>query len=858
MGDQNLWRFLASIVCISFSVGYVNSSSQLSASPAMGHHMNATGCHFEAVLKARGGLDGYRLICVENDTLDHVPIGSARASSSIIAIVIKNQPRLRYLRKSDMGLYKRLRKFTLTDSGLRWVERETFIRSKDLERVDLRGNALRTLDWRSMVGLPKATLDVRQNPFVCNCSIYWLAVWNKKVAKRREIQSPDGSQFELSAAFLLTLPSEIVGVDELECASTLGGHTANTTVRDWAFANEDADEETCAVPDVRMHPKEISTIEGNSDAVQFSCSIRSAQPLDDTFRETIQLRIVDANDTPSLIHLDRRYEHDGMTVNISTYNATRGLMGWYMCIGASESGPQFDLASLSVESKPQVRLWGNDLITSEVGQITEAFEFFIVAHPPVTQYTWLKNGVPFDIQEERIAAVVAMKREDETTRRKKPFFYAERLYLTIQMIFAFSFYEGDYELRACNSYGCDQLPFVSYRNASWFPNHPPQLESPIVLTVEREQAPAGTSEIFWIVAVSCTSCGLLLCGIGFAYRWIRGAKILGRGQRGCRQALHARDFEDGQSLQLFSYTSNPVYEPLLSTSVPVVPMASLEIVETLGEGAFGEVYLAYCHLSKRSGDESEKPTAVAAKRLKQFASTECSQDFIREAEFMAKLNHPNIVTFYGVCLRGREDLLLLYEYMDLGDLKRFLALHGPHPELMNAPADTWRLTPLHQIDIARQVAQGLAYLHRSHFVHRDLASRNCLISTGLVVKLSDFGMSRDIYSSDYYRLTHKAPLPVRWLPPEALCYGRFSDMSDVWSYGVVVWEIASFGEQPWRGLSNFDVMQKVGAGETLTPPDDCPRVLREVMLECWRRAPCERVKLDEVITRLTMCSSQPV
>ncbi|XP_009697118.1 PREDICTED: BDNF/NT-3 growth factors receptor-like, partial [Cariama cristata] len=165
----------------------------------------------------------------------------------------------------------------------------------------------------------------------------------------------------------------------------------------------------------------------------------------------------------------------------------------------------------------------------------------------------------------------------------------------------------------------------------------------------------------------------------------------------------------------------------------------------LGEGAFGKVFLAECY---NLCPEQDK-ILVAVKTLKD-ASDNARKDFHREAELLTNLQHEHIVKFYGVCVEG-DPLIMVFEYMKHGDLNKFLRAHGPDAVLMsegNRPAE---LTQSQMLHIAQQIAAGMVYLASQHFVHRDLATRNCLVGENLLVKIGDFGMSRDVYSTDYYR-----------------------------------------------------------------------------------------------------------
>lgn len=150
----------------------------------------------------------------------------------------------------------------------------------------------------------------------------------------------------------------------------------------------------------------------------------------------------------------------------------------------------------------------------------------------------------------------------------------------------------------------------------------------------------------------------------------------------------------------------------------------------------------------------------------------------------------------------------------------------------------------------------MEYLSSHHFVHRDLAARNVLVGEGLIVKISDFGLSRDIYSSDYYRVQSKSLLPVRWMPPESIMYGKFTTDSDVWSFGVVLWEVFSFGLQPYFGYSNQEVIEMIRSRQLLPQPEDCPGRIYGLMVECWNEIPARRPSFRECHARLRAWKSE--
>ncbi|POI20239.1 hypothetical protein CIB84_016016, partial [Bambusicola thoracicus] len=196
-----------------------------------------------------------------------------------------------------------------------------------------------------------------------------------------------------------------------------------------------------------------------------------------------------------------------------------------------------------------------------------------------------------------------------------------------------------------------------------------------------------------------------------------------------------------------NFIENPQY--FCNACVHHVQRRDIVLKWELGEGAFGKVFLAECsHLLP----EQEK-TLVAVKALKEVTES-ARLDFQREAELLTVLQHEHIVKFYGVCTEG-EPLIMVFEYMKHGDLNRFLRSHGPDAKILDQGQGQpcGQLTLSHMLQIATQIASGMVYLASLHFVHRDLATRNCLVGQDLVVKIGDFGMSRDIYSTDYYRVS---------------------------------------------------------------------------------------------------------
>lgn len=291
--------------------------------------------------------------------------------------------------------------------------------------------------------------------------------------------------------------------------------------------------------------------------------------------------------------------------------------------------------------------------------------------------------------------------------------------------------------------------------------------------------------------------------------------------------------------------------------VPEMPRHKIRVLETLGEGLFGLVQLAEIDgslgavtggsLSSISSGAPKK--LIAVKSLKPGASEGAKEDFRSEVRVLSRLDDPNIVRLLGAITRN-EPLAMLLEYMDHGDLCQFLRRHASEgvsgrlplgASAGSAPPPFLSYGAL--IYMGTQIASGMKYLEDLNFVHRDLATRNCLVGRGLTIKISDFGMCRPLYSSDYYRIEGRAILPIRWMAWESVLQGRFTPKSDVWAFGVTLWEILTMARrQPYDELSDEGVLENVshcyhsdGSGMILPPqPPLCPREMYDMLTACWR------------------------
>uniref|UniRef100_A0A2K5DN07 Protein tyrosine kinase 7 (inactive) n=1 Tax=Aotus nancymaae TaxID=37293 RepID=A0A2K5DN07_AOTNA len=270
------------------------------------------------------------------------------------------------------------------------------------------------------------------------------------------------------------------------------------------------------------------------------------------------------------------------------------------------------------------------------------------------------------------------------------------------------------------------------------------------------------------------------------------------------------------------------------------PRASLQPITTLGKSEFGEVFLA-----KAQGlEEGVAETLVLVKSL-QSKDEQQQLDFRRELEMFGKLNHANVVRLLGLC-REAEPHYMVLEYVDLGDLKQFLRISRSKDEKLKSQP----LSTKQKVALCTQVALGMEHLSNNRFVHKDLAARNCLVSAQRQVKVSALGLSKDVYNSEYYHF-RQAWVPLRWMSPEAILEGDFSTKSDVWAFGVLMWEVFTHGEMPHDGQADDEVLADLQAGKARLPqPEGCPSKLYRLMQRCWALSPKDRPSFSEIASAL--------
>ncbi|XP_063955902.1 fibroblast growth factor receptor 3-like isoform X2 [Lytechinus pictus] len=260
----------------------------------------------------------------------------------------------------------------------------------------------------------------------------------------------------------------------------------------------------------------------------------------------------------------------------------------------------------------------------------------------------------------------------------------------------------------------------------------------------------------------------------------------------------------------------------------------LKIEEILGSGQFGTVYKGFAY----GIDGKEKYIPVAVKSLRENATRSMKEDFLEEIKLIVEIgHHPNILPILGCCTAD-EPHYLITELMDYGDLLHFLWKCREEKNAANDPI--YKMTPTGQLQIAIQIARGMEYLSTTLYYHGDLAARNVLVGKGLICKISDFGLADDIYQRGYKRLAPERKRPVKWVSLETNTQGKCSIQSDVWSFGIVLYEIYTLGGVPYPGMDGRYVISKLQQGYRMERPTMCPEEIYEIMRRCWQENPHHR------------------
>ncbi|XP_065204100.1 fibroblast growth factor receptor 2-like [Planococcus citri] len=271
-----------------------------------------------------------------------------------------------------------------------------------------------------------------------------------------------------------------------------------------------------------------------------------------------------------------------------------------------------------------------------------------------------------------------------------------------------------------------------------------------------------------------------------------------------------------------------------------IPRHNLRIGRTVGEGEFGTVAKAE---AKNISVRENETTIVAVKMLKDEHTDTDMVDLVSEMEILKLLgNHPNILQLIGCCSQ-RGPLLVITEYAENGNLQKFLRTHLQ--QSIELPETTL-------MSYARQIALGMEYLVSLKCIHRDLAARNILVTANYTMKIADFGLARNVKNSEYYRKTSNGRLPIKWMAPEALLHHKYTLQSDVWSYGVLLWEIATMGGIPYPAIINLaGLLHALNQNYRMEKPPNTSTNVYNLMLDCWENEPELRPNFSTIVELLT-------
>ncbi|XP_040293290.1 tyrosine-protein kinase Srms [Bufo bufo] len=297
-----------------------------------------------------------------------------------------------------------------------------------------------------------------------------------------------------------------------------------------------------------------------------------------------------------------------------------------------------------------------------------------------------------------------------------------------------------------------------------------------------------------------------------------------------------RSFKTIQELVIFHKTNwkllkSPLLQPCMLeidlTQTWERSRSEFELVRKLGQGFFGEVYEGVWNDTVK----------VAIKTFKEDDLNR--SDFEKEIHALKNICHRNLIQLLALCTIG-EPVYIVTELMVKGNLNEYLK--GPEGK---------RLKNADFLQMICQVADGMEYLEKKQVVHRDLATRNVLVGENLICKIADFGLAR-LLKDDYYSPENNRTIPIKWTAPEALMYCKYSTKSDVWSFGIVMFEVYTLGDMPYKGLNNRDVVTKVTQGYRLPQPPVCTMDIYNLMLLCWEDKPQDRPSFQELVEKLTV------
>ncbi|KAM4581199.1 high affinity nerve growth factor receptor [Odontesthes bonariensis] len=768
----------------------------LSPAPTLGGCPSACRCSF-AMLQ-----------CLDSDGITSIPMLVQQESENVTEIYIENQKGLENITEIDLAFYRELKNLTVTSCQLKFISATAFQNNLKLQYVNLASNSLEHISWKVFHFLPLLNLVLRDNRLICSCDLFWLQQW----------QNDDRGDLDSQMLFCSSGDEEI---------------PLNSLVI-----------ENCTLPEVNIVYSQHKIQEGGN--LTFECEVTGSPTPDVRWRtDELASRFV----TRDRI-LGSKLKLSLYLTNVSSKDNLHNLT----CEAENQAGPKEEMVQLNIEFPVKILF-----LKDAVQQHNWCFPFAVDGNP-APKMTWLRDGV--QLRESIYVYTQLIPDSSDGSVKHGCLFLNKPTHIN----------NGNYTLIVDNKLGRDEATAVGMFMENPFDSLDPEGKIPgptdksdMDVTENPESRVFVVSVAVGLAVFACTFLLVMVvvihkCGQQSKFG-IHRSSVLGA-EDDLAVSLRFMNFgisppSSDEDSGLSSFVENPQYFCGIikdkDMCVQHIKRQDIVLKWELGEGAFGKVYLAECANLSPDSDKM----LVAIKTLKD-ANESTRQDFQREAELLTVLQHQHIVRFYGVCTDG-EPLAMVFEYMRHGDLNRFLRAHGPDARILEESKmpPLGQLTVPQMLHIAAQIASGMVYLASLHFVHRDLATRNCLVGEGLVVKIGDFGMSRDIYSTDYYRVGGRTMLPIRWMPPESIMYRKFTTESDIWSFGVVLWEIFTYGKQPWYQLSNSEAIECITQGRELERPRTCPKEVYLLMQGCWQREPQQRMVIKDIHSRLLALVKNP-
>ncbi|XP_029378233.1 NT-3 growth factor receptor-like isoform X1 [Echeneis naucrates] len=738
-------------------------------------------------------------------------------SQNITSIHIENWTDLQTLRDVDMELYTSLERLTVTRSNLQTIHARVFSKNPHLQYINLSRNPmLTTLSWQIFEHLQLVELHLEDVVFDCGCEIRWLQLWQQR------------GEASLSS-------------QQLYCADDYR-----------KILLHDMNISSCDLPEISVSHSNLTVVEG--DQVTAICN-GSGSPLPEVDWPVNGMHSINTQEA-------KVYNNNTVhSINITLVNVSKDDNNFLLtCTATNVVGMTNASVLLTVHFPPSIVK-----LKEPERRHDTCIEFTVRGSPhPTLQWFYKDKEIShteyvrpdMDIYQDYIEGCLTFKNPTHHNN-------------------------GNYTLKATNYLG--EATSTVYGHFLNKPFDDLEMDYDYVTPTAETQKPEDhTFGVTMAVCLAVFACVMLVVLFFFINKYGRHSKF---GMKGPVAVISGEE----DSASPLHHVNHGIFSPCTLEAGPdtvVIGMTQIPVIENpqyfrhghncnkptayvqhikrrdiilkreLGEGAFGKVFLAECYNLSPTKDKM----LVAVKTLKD-PTLAARKDFQREAELLTNLQHEHIVKFYGVCVDG-DPLIMVFEYMKHGDLNKFLRAHGPDAMILvdGQPLQTSGELGLSQmLHIASQIAGGMIYLASQHFVHRDLATRNCLVGNGLLVKIGDFGMSRDIYSTDYYRVGGHTMLPIRWMPPESIMYRKFTTESDVWSFGVILWEIFTYGKQPWFQLANNEVIECITQGRVLERPQLCPKEVYDMMLGCWQREPQQRLNIKDIQKMLfTLMKATPV